>query len=95
MLPKNNQLASYFEAEMLERSRQIPEKGYSGMGYWYGGYPTYISAVSSQYGAMSTATPGDLSKTQAEPDSKISRAAVEAGATTSGIASGESGTAPN
>lgn len=95
MLPKTNQLAQYFENEMLRRSNQIPEKGFSGMGYWYSGYPTYIGASVTQYGAMSTASPQRPDQAQPDSDSKIARAAVEAGATTSGVASGESGTAPS
>jgi hypothetical protein len=49
MLPniEQNQLTSYYEAEMLRKSRQTPEEGYSGMGYWWYGYPSYIGGISS------------------------------------------------
>jgi hypothetical protein len=87
-----SQLAPYFEAEMRKYGKQIPEKGYSGMGYWYYGYPAYIGAMSMGSG-LTTAMPRE-EQAQPEPDSKIASVAYEAGATSGGQAMGESGVSP-
>jgi hypothetical protein len=93
MLPKSNQLAEYYESEMLRRSHQTPERGYAGMGYWYSGYPTYIGALTTAYGGLTGTTTETPVQAQPTEGSPIAEAATEAGATTSGVASGESGTA--
>ena len=68
------QLADHYEAQKRKAGHQKTERGYAGIGYWYGGYPTYIGAM--MLGDMTTALPvGD----QAQPDldSKVTNAAAE------------------
>lgn len=86
-------MAPYFEAEMRRNGHQTPEAGYSGIGYWYSGYPAYIGA-SNGYSEPGTGYPSAAS-TQAQPDtdSPITGAAAESGATSDGQNSGASGTA--
>jgi len=90
---KNSQMAPYFEAEMRRNGHQMPESGYSGIGYWYSGYPAYIGATNA-YSSPSQIVPPDAG-VQAQPDagSPIAGAASEAGATSDGQNSGASGTA--
>lgn len=49
MLPNidHNQLTPYYESEMRRRGNQKPENGFSGMGYWWYGYPGYIGGISN------------------------------------------------
>lgn len=56
MLPdkKQSQLASYYEAEIRQRGNQKPEPGYSGIGFWWYGYPVQ-TASTTEYGALSNA----------------------------------------
>ena len=75
---QQNQLASYFEDEMLRNAGQRKERGYTGTGYWYGNYPAYMGAGNTMYGAMSVATnPGAPSDIAGSP---VEAAASEAGA---------------
>lgn len=75
---QQNQLASYFEDEMLRNAGQRKERGYTGTGYWYSNYPAYMGAGNTMYGAMSTATdPGAPTDTVG---SAVEAAAGEAGA---------------
>jgi hypothetical protein len=57
MLPdkKQSQLASYYEAEIMRRGNQKPEPGYSGIGFWWYGYPVQVSSTTG-YGALSNAS---------------------------------------
>jgi hypothetical protein len=54
-IPPSN-LIPYYENMMMKRGNQQPESGYSGIGYWWRGYPVNTSAH-SRYAAMSVATP--------------------------------------
>lgn len=94
MLPyiDQSQLAPYYEAEMRKRGHQNIVGGYSGMGYWFYGYPAYISALQGTSG-LTTATPTEAEQAQPDADSKMAGAISEAGADTSGVNSGASGTA--
>jgi hypothetical protein len=88
----DSQLAPYYEAEMRKRGNQTPQTGYSGMGYWYYGYPAYVGSM-GMIGSLTTALPpGD--QAQPEPDSKIALASAEAGATSDGQSMGTSGVSP-
>lgn len=91
--PEQNQLFEYYEAEMRKYGHQKPEKGFSGMGYWFPSYPVYIGALSG-FGSMASALPPTPEQAQPEPDSKISLASAEAGATSDGQAMGASGVSP-
>lgn len=64
MLPdkRQNQLASYYEAEIARRGNQRPEHGYSGIGYWWYGYPVQVASTTG-YGAMSNASTQDPTAT--------------------------------
>jgi hypothetical protein len=70
------------EKKQLKRSGQIPEPGYSGMGYFWQMYPLYVGTY------QGTSTTPDVAPetllTQATPDSKLGLAAQEAGATATG-----------
>lgn len=91
MLPnqKDNQLTAYYESEMRKHGHQKRVSGYSGMGYWWYGYPAYIGAENG-YSNMSTAYP-PTPPTDFDSDSKLGSAAEEAGATSSGVNQGTSG----
>lgn len=89
---EQNQLAPYYEAEMRRYGRQNIERGYTGIGYWFSGYPTYISAMQGTSG-ITTAAPPQGDQAQPDADSKMAGAILEAGADTSGVNSGASGTA--
>ena len=54
MLPdkKQNQLASYYEEEIMQRGNQKPQTGYSGIGYWWYGYPVQVASTTG-YSALS------------------------------------------
>lgn len=80
------------EKLQLKKGHQIPETGYSGMGYRWFMYPAYVGAM-SQYWAAQTAFPEEDDQAQPDKDSKMLGAISEAGADTSGINSGTSGTA--
>jgi hypothetical protein len=88
---KNSQMAPYFEAEMRRNGHQMPEAGYSGIGYWYSGYPSYLGATNA-YSSPGAAYPPDAgAQAQPDADSPITGAASETGATSSGDSSGASG----
>lgn len=89
---EQNQLASYYEAEMRKYGNQKIERGYTGTGYWYYGYPTYISSLQGTSN-ITTAAPPQADQAQPDADSKMAGAIWEAGADTSGVNSGASGTA--
>lgn len=80
------------EKKQLKSSRQVPESGYTGMGYRWFMYPAYVDAM-SQYWAPQLAFPELPDQAQPGPDSKMLGAISEAGATTAGYNSGTSGTA--
>ena len=86
-----NQFAPGLEAKMRKYGNQIPETGFSGAGYWMYSYPTYIGAE-QMFGGVTTATPWN-DQAQLDADSKMNGAISEAGADTSGVNSGASGTA--
>lgn len=71
MLPdkRQNQLASYYEAEIASRGNQKPEPGYSGIGYWWYGYPIQVASTTG-YGALSNASTVD-SQTPAVSDPAV------------------------
>ncbi|CAB5219395.1 hypothetical protein UFOVP221_66 [uncultured Caudovirales phage] len=96
MLPyiEHNQLTPYYEAEMRKRGHQQAVGGYSGMGYWFMGYPAYIAALQGTTNP-SIATPTELDQAQPDQDSKMNGAISEAGADTAGYNSGASGIAAN
>jgi hypothetical protein len=77
------------EAQMREYGKQIPERGFSGAGYWWSEYPTYTGS-SAMFNGVTTAAPWS-EQAQPEAGSKMSGAIAEAGATTSGVNSGASG----
>ena len=87
-----DQLAPYYEAELRKRGRQYPQSGFTGIGYWYWGYPTYIGGMGIN-GALTTVSYPQNDQAQPDADSKMNGAISEAGADTSGISSGASGTA--
>jgi hypothetical protein len=86
-----SQFPQTLEAKMRKHGRQIPETGFGGAGYWWYSYPTYIGAE-QMFGGVTTATPGN-DQAQPDDDSKMNGAISEAGADTSGVNSGTSGTA--
>lgn len=88
--PKSAQLLSYLEAEQNKRGHQKPEPGYSGVGYWWNGYPTYLGGGNTMYGAMNPVPNGPNNVVDVQ-GSKIGAAAEEAGATSDGENSGASG----
>lgn len=51
--PEQNQLTAYYEREMLKRGNQEMEPGYSGIGFWWYGYPVYANSM-QRYGGLST-----------------------------------------
>jgi hypothetical protein len=89
-----DQLAPYYEAELRKRGHQYPQSGFAGIGYWYWGYPTYIGGMGIN-GALTTVTYPQGDQAQPDADSKMNGAISEAGADTSGVNSGASGTAAN
>ena len=78
------------EEEMRKYGKQIPERGYGGAGYWWYGYPTYMGS-SAMFNGVTTASQGS-EQAQPDADSKMIGAISEAGADTSGVNSGASGT---
>jgi hypothetical protein len=91
--PEQAQLLKYYEAEMRKYGRQKPEKGFSGMGYWFPSYPVYIGAL-SEFGSMASALPPTPEQAQPDADSKIASVSLEAGATSDGQSMGASGVSP-
>lgn len=58
-----NPLVEYYEQLMLQNGKQQLVPGYSGIGFWYHGYPSYTNTLTN-YGAMSTALPSQEFSTQ-------------------------------
>jgi len=88
--PKNSQLNSYMEAELRARGHQHVESGYSGAGYSWNGYPTYLGGGNTMYGAMNP-VPNGPNQVADIQGSAVGTAAQEAGATSDGENSGASG----
>jgi hypothetical protein len=86
-----NQFNPSLEPKMRAYGNQIPESGFSGAGYWWYGYPSYTGSSAMFNGVTTAAQWSD--QAQPEADSKMAGAISEAGATTSGVNSGASGTA--
>lgn len=56
-----NQLTAYYEQQMRKRDVAQSDRGYSGTGYWWYGYPISTNnqmAYGATNGSMSTALPG-------------------------------------
>jgi hypothetical protein len=84
-----NQFNLALEQEMRKYGNQIPERGFSGAGYWWYGYPTYMGSAAMFNGVTSAAQWSE--QAQPDADSKMAGAISEAGADTSGVNSGASG----
>jgi hypothetical protein len=72
---EHNQLTPYYEKELRKHGHQKEVGGYSGMGYWFFGYPAYIGAMNTAVD-HGTATP-IVDQAQPDLDSKVTNAAAE------------------
>lgn len=79
------------EPKLRKYGNQIPERGFSGAGYWWFNYPVYVGTAQGT-SSLTTALPY-MDQAQPDADSKMNGAISEAGADTSGVNSGASGTA--
>jgi hypothetical protein len=90
---QSNQLKESYENEMRKHIRRRKEPNYSGAGFWYAGYPTYIGALSG-YGSMGAADGTAAHESQETPSQEAAENASggseagEGAAATTGMGAG-------
>ncbi len=91
---KRGELLSFQLRETAQRdsSRDIPEPGFSGTGYWWKNYPSYISGL-GDYDAVASSTGGNLNAIQATSSLGSKAVAKRAGLDSSPTGASVGGTA--